>query len=412
MSFKDSLITAISGLQANRSRSALTILGIVIGISAIILIMAVGQGAQYLVLQEIQGIGSKTVAVIPGRHPSGLSDFAQIFTDSLTERDLKALQRKENVPTLKEIMPVVFGGESSAYGRETYRLTIFGASPLISEIFDLQTDKGEFFSEDDVSNRSNVIIIGDKVREELFGLNEAVGERIRIRDQSFRIIGTLPKKGQVSFFNFDEMAIVPYSTAQNYIFGIKYFHRFIVEAESEDLIPQTVSDVKATLRESHNITDPEKDDFFVETQADLVARLNIITSILTILLASIAAISLVVGGIGIMNIMLVSVSERTREIGLRKAIGATNKDIMVQFLFEALILTTIGGIIGIILGAVFSLIIALALSKVLSVEWNFIFPVSAAFLGLGVAAMVGLLFGIYPARQAASKDPIESLRYE
>lgn len=412
MSFKDSFITAIRGLHANRSRSALTILGIVIGITAIILIMAVGQGAQDLVLKEIQGIGSKTIAVVPGRQPSGLSDFAQIFTDSLTEKDLKALERKENVPNLKDVMPVVFGGESASYGRETYRLTIFGASPLISQIFDLQTEKGVFFSDDEVRNRANVIVIGDKVREELFGQNDALGERIRIRDQSFRIIGILPKKGQVSFFNFDEMAIVPYTTAQNYIFGIKYFHRFIIEADSEAVISRTVSDIKATLRESHNITDPDKDDFFIETQADLVERLNVITSVLTILLASIAAISLVVGGIGIMNIMLVSVSERTKEIGLRKAIGATNKDIMIQFLLESMILTIIGGLIGIFLGASFSFLISVILSQALSVEWNFVFPISAVILGVGVALFVGLVFGLYPARQASYKDPIESLRYE
>jgi len=407
-----SVKTAFTGLQTNKSRSALTILGIVIGITSIILVMSVGQGAQELILAQIQGLGSKTITVIPGREPRGPSDFAQVFSDSLREKDLVALKRKENVPTLEEIMPVVFGGESAVYGGETYRITIFGASELISEIFDLVPSKGRFFNEDEIKSQADVVVIGARVKDELFGPSDALGQKIKIKGRSFRIVGVLPKKGQVSFFNFDDMAIAPYSTAQQYIFGIKYFHRFIIKADSEGAISRTVRDIEITLRESHGIDDPDKDDFFVETQADIVERLGTITTILTVLLVSIAAISLLVGGIGIMNIMLVSVTERTREIGLRKAIGATEEDIMTQFLLEAVMLTALGGIIGIILGASFSLAAALALTKVLGLAWSFTFPISAAILGLGVASLVGLIFGLYPAKQASRKSPIEALRYE
>ncbi len=405
-------MTALKGLGTHKSRSALTVLGIVIGITAIILIMSLGAGAQDLILGQIQGMGSKTIVVIPGREPTGPSDAAQTFSDSLKERDLGALERKENVPTLDTVMPIVFGGDTGVYEGETYRLTIFGATGLIAKIFDLAPSEGVFFSDEDVRGRADVVVIGSKVKSELFGDRSAIGEKIKIKNRSFRVIGVLPKKGQVSFFNFDEVAMIPYTTAQQYVFGIKYFHRFIIEASSEQAVAQTVRDIEATLRATHNIPDPDKDDFFVETQADLAARLGTVTDILTLFLVSVAAISLVVGGIGIMNIMLVSVTERTREIGLRKALGATNRDILTQFLLEAMLLTGAGGIIGITLGGLLAFVAAVVLTAVVGLSWSFTLPLSAVVIGVAVAAVIGLVFGIYPARQAALKSPIEALRYE
>ena len=412
MRLKYTFRTAISGLKTHKSRSALTILGIVVGITAIILIMSVGQGAQDLIIGQIQGLGSKTIAVIPGREPTGPTDVAQIFADSLKERDLELLNRKENVPYAKEIMPVVFGGETASYGSETYRPTVFGSSDLIAKMFDIFPEKGTFFTDEEIKSRAGVVVIGAKVKEELFGASEAIGEKIRIKNQNLRVIGVLPKKGQVSFFNFDEMVIIPYTTAQEYVFGIKHFHRFIVEANSEEFIDRTVRDIEITLRNAHGVTDTSKDDFFVQTSADLTERLGSITDILTLFLISIAAISLVVGGIGIMNIMLVSVTERTKEIGLRKAIGATGEDILKQFLFEAVILTGAGGLIGVSLGGIFSFIVSMILSRIVGLEWAFSLPISAVILGIGVSAAIGLVFGIYPARQASQKSPIEALRYE
>lgn len=401
------------GLKTNKSRSALTILGIVIGITAIMMVMSLGEGAQNLILSQIQSMGAKTIAVHPGRKPEGISGAMQmIFSDSLKERDLIALRKKENVPYATKVEPLNMGAAVASYGNEIYHLTVFGSSDLLSIIYDVNVSEGRFINEEDIKNRSDAVVIGSKVKEELFGSNEALGEKIRIKGKNFRIVGIIPKKGQFSFINFDETAIFPYTTAQQYIFGVKHFNHIIVEADSERNVAQTIRDVEATLRDSHGITDPEKDDFYIVTQASAIEQVGTIMNVLTLFLAAVAAISLLVGGVGIMNIMLVSITERTHEIGLRKAIGATEKNILTQFLLEAVTLTIIGGIIGIALGAGFSYLTSVILSRVASLAWAFTFPFSATLLGLGVSAFVGLVFGLYPARQAARKSPIEALRYE
>jgi putative ABC transport system permease protein len=415
MNIRFTLDTAVKGLTTHKSRSALTILGIVIGISSIILIMSIGKGAQSLILNQIQGMGSKTIIVIPGREPKGPTDpsvVQNLLSDSLKIKDFNDLQNPSNVPGLDKIMPIVFGPGLATFEDQTYRPTIIGTSDLMPEMFDLQTDQGQFFTDDDVKGRSDVVVLGSKTKTELFGDSPAVGEKIKLKGKTFRVIGTLPQKGQASLFNFDEMALIPYTTAQQYLFGIKYFNRLIVQSKTEAGINSVIEDIKSTLRDNHSITDPSKDDFYITSQADIVGRLNVITSILTLLLTSVAAISLLVGGIGIMNIMLVSVTERTKEIGLRKAIGATGTDIMSQFLAEAILLTMLGGAIGILLGASLSWLVAFGFKNFGHLNWDFVFPFSAALLGLGVAGSIGLVFGLYPARQASQKSPIEALRYE
>lgn len=412
MTLKYSVKTAVSGLRTHKSRSVLTILGIVIGITAIILVMSLGEGAQNLILSQVQSIGSKTIAIVPGRQPKGPTDIIATFTDSLKPKDLEVLQKKANVPHLAKIMPIVFGSQTASYGNETYRPTIFGVTDLFAKIYDIYPSEGRLFNEDEIKGFSDVAIIGSKVKDELFGNDEALGQKIKIKGKNFRIIGILGKKGQFLFLNFDEAAIIPYTTAQQYIFGIKYFHRIVVEADEEKNVEATVEDIKVTLRDSHDITDPSKDDFFIETQAQAMETISTITNVLTLFLAAVAAISLLVGGVGIMNIMLVSVTERTREIGLRKALGATEKNILLQFLLEAVILTALGGIIGILLGASLSFLASLILGNYLALNWAFVFPIQGALLGLGVATAVGLVFGLYPARQASLKSPIEALRYE
>ncbi len=411
MTYKHTFTTAFTGLTTNRSRSALTILGIVIGITAIMLVVSLGAGAQELILGQVQGLGTNTIAVIPGREPSGPSDVAFLFSDSLKEKDVTALKNKANVPGLKSLMPTVFGAGSASYNSNTYQTSIFGATDLMVEIFDLHP-QGEFFSADNVSSRSDVVVLGSKIAIKLFEDEMPLDKKIKIKGRNFKVIGVLPETGGGSLFNFDDMVLVPYTTAQDYITGKKSFNRLIIQAYTDKDVPVTAEDIKITLRDSHGITDPDKDDFTVQTQQDLANRLSTITNALTYFLVAVASIALFVGGVGIMNIMLVSVTERTREIGLRKALGATDKDILTQFLLEAVLLTAIGGLVGIILGASLAFIIAIALSKGLGVNWTFVFPWLGAFLGLSVSALIGLIFGGYPARQASKKSPIEALRYE
>jgi len=402
--------TAITGLVTHKSRSALTIIGIVIGITSIILVMSLGEGAQNLILGQVKGLGATTVTVIPGKISFGPSQAASTMNDSLKEKDLSLLKMKANVPNATYVMPMVVGSGKAVYGSNVYQVAVFGSGELVPEIFSIIPDDGYFFSEDDVRSRSSVVVIGYKVKQRLFENDQAVGQKIRIKNNTFKVVGVLPEKGSSS--SFDDTVFMPYTTTQQYITGTKFYSRIVVTADTEANLKSTVNDVTNTLRDSHNITDPDKDDFSVVTSADITKTLGTVTSALTAFLAAVAAISLIVGGIGIMNIMLVSVTERTREIGLRKAIGATNKDVLMQFLLEAVILTLTGGIIGIILGGLLSYIISIILTSVLELDWTFVFPWTAAILGIIVASLVGLVFGIYPARQASKKSPMEALRYE
>jgi len=410
MRLQHSIKTAISGLSTHKSRSALTIVGIVIGITSIMLVMSLGQGAQNLILSQVNGLGATTIITLPGKISFGPSTAASTMNDSLKEKDLNLLETKANVPHAKYVMPMVVGAGSAVYENQVYQVAVFGSGELVPEIFNINPDKGFFFTADDVLSRSAVVVIGYKVQQHLFDGNNAVGQKIRIKNNTFKVIGVLPEKGSSS--SFDDSVFMPYTTTQQYITGTKYYSRIVIEADTQANIASTVDDIKITLRNSHDITDPTKDDFSVTTQADIASTLNTVTSALTAFLAAVAAISLVVGGIGIMNIMLVSVTERTREIGLRKAIGATNRDVLVQFLFEAVILTSTGGIIGVTLGGLFSYIISLILTSALALDWQFIFPWNAALLGIFTASLVGLVFGIYPANQASKKSPMEALRYE
>lgn len=409
MDFKDIFKMATIGLSTNKVRSILTILGIVIGIAAVTIVTSLGDSAESYILGEIESFGGNSAFIIPGKGDFGESS---ILTDSLREKDVEALSKKSNVPDAQLVVPFVFGPVTVTHESEKFYTSLLGASPGNQSLDDLQLEEGEFITEEDVSQKSAVIILGSKIKEELFGSSDAMGDKVKIKDKSYRVIGIIEPKGQTLFVNYDEVAIVPYTTAQQYILGYDYIQRIIVTAPNAETVPGMVKDIEKTLRDSHNIENPEDDDFVVQTPEDAAQMVTTITSVLTILLASIAAISLIVGGVGIMNIMLVSVTERTREIGLRKALGARNKDILLQFLIEAVILTGIGGIIGIISGSLISYVATIAIYQFSGIEFPFSSPVSGALMGVGVSTLIGFIFGIYPARKASKKSPMEALRYE
>jgi len=409
----DSWKTAIAGISVHKNRSLLTILGIVIGITSIMAVMSIGQSAQQLIVGQIQRFGPANIFILPGRQPTGPTEAAgTVLNDSLKEKDFNDLQKKSNVPGAKNVIPYVFGYAAASFGSDIYDVMVIGSSEYIEKNFDLQMAAGRFFDVFDVEQKARVIVIGSKVKEELFGNNDPIGQKIKFKDQKFQVIGLLSAEGQGSFVDFNQAIIAPYTSIQQNVLGIKYFNRIVIEAESIEAVPGVIRDVKTLLRNNHNIDNPEKDDFYIMTQEDLANTVKTVTNILTVLLASVAAISLVVGGVGIMNIMLVSVTERTREIGLRKALGATNKNILTQFLFEALLLTLAGGVVGIIGGTFLTFILSYAANKFAGLNFPYIFSLKGALWGVATSFVIGIIFGIFPARKAAKKSPIESLRFE
>lgn len=411
MHLKHTISTALQGLTDHKSRSLLTTLGIMIGVASIILVMSLGQGARALILDMVSALGAETAIIQPGTEQD---NFQGMLPDSLTERDLEAIERVSNVPDLAEAAPQVYVTGEAVYGDERYGATIMGGTAdYFISAYDLYPERGVPFSQEDVDGSARVALIGTQVQDELFGEGgDALGKSITIQDQKFRVIGVFPKKGSLGFFNVDETVLVPYTSAMTYIRGTDFFDAILLRAKTTESVDRMVFDVTSTLRDSHNIDPGEEDDFNVQTQAGLVEQVTLIVGILTAFLTAVVAISLVVGGIGIMNIMLVSVTERTKEIGLRKALGATRGDILKQFLLEAVTLTAAGGVIGIIIGTILAYVISLGLAHTVAENWRFVFPISAAVIGFLVSAAVGLVFGIYPALQAAKKSPIEALRYE
>ncbi|MCK5592084.1 MAG: ABC transporter permease [Candidatus Pacebacteria bacterium] len=414
MNINYSFKTAYTGLLSNKPRSFLTMLGIIIGIAAIILIVSIGKGAEQLILNQVEGMGADMIVLRPGKQPTGFSDISgTLFADSLKEKDVKALFKKGNAPDLISAAPAVVVTGNVSYGRELYTPTMFGwSAEFMADMFNVYPEQGVLYGEDEINQKARVVVIGSKVEEELFEGESALGKNIKIRDQNFRVIGVFPQYGQVMFFNIDDLVLMPYSTAQTYLLGIDYYHEVMLRVNDSKNIDRAIFDIEATMRERHDIDDPEDDDFYIESQQGIVDQIGTILNVLTLFLSSMVAISLVVGGIGVMNIMLVSVTERTKEVGLRKAVGATNNDILFQFLIESTTLTFVGGIIGILLGASLSFLSSVVLTYSLSEDWSFSFPISAALLGVTVSSAVGVIFGLYPARKASKKSPIEALRYE
>ena len=415
MLFRDAFKTATRSLTHGKMRSVLTMLGIVIGIASVIILMSIGQSAQDLILGQVQSIGSNLIIIVPGAPSNGKFSppaAAQgIVVTSLQQRDVDALQRE---PSIVAVTPEVRGQADAVYGNNNATVGFTGTTADFFSVSNLSVGKGQIFSKGDVDSSNHVVVIGPTLAGTLFGPSlDPINKTIRIKNVSFRVVGVLSKGGTGAFgVDIGNLVVMPITLAQKQLLGISYFNVIVVQANASYDVNFTKSRITFVLSQNHGITDPNKEDFNIQTQADILSLLGNITSILTLFLSAIASISLIVGGIGIMNIMLVAVTERTREIGLRKAVGATDRDILEQFLIESILLTLAGGIIGIAIGAGTVGLVYFVLTTFFSIGWVFAFPISAVILGLSVSTVAGVAFGIYPAHQAGKKNPIDALRYE
>jgi len=411
MRLRDLLVTSSESLRRNKSRSLLTILGVVIGIAAVILMLAIGQSAEGYILNQVADLGSDLIFIEPSSGSSAESGPPSPYIEqTLKLNDAKALEKSGY---FLAVSPVLATSTAVSYAEESKFYQIYGVDENYPTIFSQEVKTGRFFDQSDIDSYARVAILGKSVAENLFGDQDPIGREIKIKKSSFRIVGVFGELGSQFFQNLDERVSIPVTTAQRDILGVNYVSYIVARANTDPVTAK--EEAQFILRETHKIDNPNgdtnKDDFLVSTQSDAVEIIGAVGNVLSLLLASIAAISLVVGGIGIMNIMLVSVTERTKEIGLRKAVGATYREILNQFLVEAVMLTALGGLVGIILGIVTSLSSAWAIGYFID-GWDPNVPWSGVVLGFVVSTVVGLVFGIYPARHAARLDPIEALRYE
>jgi len=407
--------TPLTALLANKMRSFLTMLGVIIGVGAVIVIMAVGAGAQSLILSQIKTLGSNLVGVLPGKSEEKgppASVYGIVIT-TLTYEDAQALKNKNNVPNLVDYVAYAKGVATLSWRDNQYDTNVSGATIGYLSVEGGEVEKGRFFSGEEERSLARVAVLGSTVAAELFGASEPVGQQIKFKNHTFEVIGVMKERGTVAFQNYDDQIFIPISTMQKIILGVNHIGLIRAKVDQEENVGQAIADIEATLRERHDIIDRSgaSDDFTVRSAAAALDSLTTITNALRYFLASMAALSLIVGGIGIMNIMLISVRERTREIGLRKAIGATNADILNQFLIETVVITLLGGAIGIVGGSLISTLIAL-IARTLDYDWELVISPFSIILGLAVSMLVGLVFGLYPASKASKLEPVEALRYE
>lgn len=396
-----------SAISMNKVRSGLTILGIIIGIGSVVAMISIGQGAQGEIQSNIESIGSNLIMVMPGFQmgPSSQVRSGRGSAQTLTQEDAEAIE--EQIPFIEAVAPEISRRyQITAKGTNT-NTSVIGTNPLYSQVRNIDIELGSFISDQHIRSLSKVAVLGPLTRDDLFGENvNPIGQKIRINRIDFTVIGVTQAKGGTGLGSQDDMILIPLSTAQRFLAGDDYVSTISIQAQEAKYMANIQQQVTNLLLVRHNISDPQMADFSVMNQADIVEAASSVTNTFTVLLAAIAGISLIVGGIGIMNMMLTTVTERTREIGLRKAIGAKNKDISFQFLSEATMITFIGGIIGLIFGC----FISFAISKFTDISTSI--SLWSVFLAFGVSALIGIVFGYYPARRAARLKPIEALRYE
>ncbi|MBL8076770.1 MAG: ABC transporter permease [Anaerolineales bacterium] len=420
MKFSQALLEAIESLNGNKMRSGLTVLGIVIGVAAVIAMLAVGNGAQASITGSISSIGTNLLFVFSGAPdqggPGGPGGGGRSGNNvrPLTLADAEAITDRFAAPSVDLVAPVLQGNGTVTFAGENSTTTITGVTPAYYSVRNLELSEGEFVNEEHMLGRMSVVVLGPETADNLFGRHDGVtGESIRIEGQPFRVIGVLVAKGGGAFGSEDNGVYIPFSTAQARL--IKREARdqvdiIFAQATTAESVPLAVEEISTIIRQRHR-TDIGADDFTVFTQQDFLSTFATITGVLTIFLGGIAGISLLVGGIGIMNIMLVSVSERTREIGLRKALGARKRDILMQFLTESSLLSLIGGIIGIIFGWLIAFVVG-QVAVASGTDFTPIVGSDAIILSTSFSAAIGLFFGIYPASRAANLEPVEALRHE
>jgi putative ABC transport system permease protein len=399
-------VIAVRALRRNAMRTMLTALGMIIGVAAVIVMMALGSGARNAIETQIRNVGSNLVTVNASSARFGTVRGGQGGSSTLTVADAAAI--RENIPGVKHMTPGLNIRVQAIAAAGNWSTQAQGSNEELPDIRSWPAQQGSFFTEDDVKRATKVAVLGSVVRDQLFGAgNDPVGQMVRIRNQPFTVVGVLSKKGQASFGgDQDDTIIVPYTTVQKRLTGQDFLREITIQAETGVDLQEMVAQIQALLRERHNIPPGGDDDFLVRTLDEMAGVLTQTTNTMTYLLAGIAAVSLLVGGIGIMNIMLVSVTERTREIGLRLSVGARDLDVLLQFLTEAMVLSLAGGAIGVILGY--------GASKMMTriMQWSTLVTLDAVLLSFGCAAAIGIFFGFYPARKAAGLDPIDALRYE
>ncbi|MDP1623368.1 MAG: ABC transporter permease [Bacteroidales bacterium] len=406
MKIKNLLIAAIRSLKKNKMRTFLTMLGIIIGVASVIAMLAIGQGSKQSIQAQISTLGTNILIIYPQASSSGGVRMEAGSSQKMTLEDVNAIT--ERCPSVEYITPQVRSSGQLVNGNMNWRTSVYGVYPDYFEIRNLKIMSGNLFTMTDDRSSTKVCIIGQTVITNLFGdYADPVGNYIRINKIPFKIIGTIEKKGQNAFGqDQDDVVIAPFSTVQKRMMAITHIQSMLVSARSEALIPAASQEITDVLKAKHNLGPSEEPDFTIRTQTDIAEAATATSGILTVLLATIASISLLVGGIGIMNIMLVSVTERTREIGIRMSVGARGRDVLLQFLIEALMISLLGGFIGISLGVIVSQLIANILS------WPVNITVQSILMSFVFASAIGIFFGWYPARKAARLNPIDALRYE
>ena len=411
MFFLQSIKIASKALLLNKTRSFLTMLGVTIGIGAVIMLISAGAGAQSLIVSKVEGTGSNNIYVVAGG--SGKSKFAAPASSrgavikTLVDQDVQDIQNPNLAPSVLYATPIASGSFTVGYGSDSETATIEGANQDLPKISNYTVANGAWFSIGDVNGASQVTVLGATLATDLFGEQDPIGKIVKINNISFRVVGVDSAQGGGAFgSNPDSTAFIPVSTATHILLGINYYSIIEVELKNSSLVSEGTAEVTQILEHNHHITDPNQDDFTITNPQEVLSLLSEITTALALFLEAIAGISLVVGGIGIMNIMLVSVTERTREIGLRKALGATRGNILLQFLIEAVMITIAGGVLGLIIGYLGAALIAHFGG------WAAIVSPGSIALAVGVSAAFGVVFGLYPANKASKLSPIEALRYE